>query len=104
VMLDEGTAVFRYRRWCLLDERTVPLPEGMRQVEKGIFSPSLVHGRGTSETTLLLFLPRYRGHEESLSGHLKLHGVRDHAVSRGFSAVKGWLRGMLRRESPAAPH
>jgi hypothetical protein len=53
---------------------------------------------------LLLFLPRYRGHEESLAGHLKLHGVRDHAVSRGFAAVKGWLRGMLRRESPAAPY
>lgn len=102
VMLDDGTAVFRYRRWCVLDERTVPLPDGVRQVEKGIFSPSLIHGRGTTETTLLLFLPRYRGHEESLSGHLKLHGVRDHAVSRGFAAVKGWLRGILRRESPAA--
>jgi hypothetical protein len=97
VLLDDGTAVFRYRRWCVLDERTIPLPEGTRQVEKGILSPALVHGRGEAETILLLFLPRYRGHEEKLAEHLKLHGVRDHAMARGFAAVKGWLRGLLRR-------
>ncbi|MCW1924587.1 hypothetical protein OKA05_18630 [Luteolibacter arcticus] len=102
VLLDDGTAVFRYRRWCVLDERTVPLPDGVRQVEKGIFSPSLVHGREAEESTLLLFLPRYRGHEETVAGHLKLHGVRDHAMVRGFSAVKEWLRGMLRRRPEPA--
>jgi hypothetical protein len=102
VLLDDGTAVFRFRRWCVLDERTVPLPEGMRQVEKGIFSPSLIHGQGEGEATLLLFLPRYRGHEEKLAQHLKLQGVRDHAVARGFAAVKEWLKGMLRRRSAEA--
>jgi len=102
VLLDDGATVFRYRRWCLLDEVTVPLPEGMRQVERGLLSPSLVHGREAGEETLLLFLPRYRGHEEKLAAHLKLHGVRDHAVARGFAAVKEWLRGVLRRKRAAA--
>jgi hypothetical protein len=102
VLLDDGTAVFRYRRWCVLDERTIPLPEGMRQVEKGIFSPSLVHGGDAGEATLLIFLPRYRGHEEKLAEHLKLQGVRDHAVARGFAAVKEWVRALLRRRPVAA--
>jgi len=97
VLLDDGTAVFRFRRWCVLDERTVPLPEGMRQVEKGILSPSLIQGHGEGEATLLLFLPRYRGHEEKLAEHLKFHGVRDHPMARGFAAVKEWLKGVLRR-------
>ncbi|RYD61826.1 MAG: hypothetical protein EOP83_16115 [Verrucomicrobiaceae bacterium] len=78
----------------------MPLPEGTRQVEKGILSPSLIHGQGEGEATLLLFLPRYRGHEEKLVEHLKLQGVRDHAMARGFAAVKAWLKGVLRR-SPA---
>jgi hypothetical protein len=100
VLREDGSPVFRYRRWCVLDERTVPLPDGLRQVEKGIFSPSLVHGRGTAETTLLLFLPRYRGHEEQLAAHLRLHGVRDHPVTRGWAATKAWLKGLLRRGGP----
>ncbi|MEK7951967.1 hypothetical protein [Luteolibacter soli] len=97
VLLDDGTAVFRYRRWCVLDERTVPLPEGVRQVEKGILSPSLVHGGEEKMATLLLFLPRYRGHEEKVAEHLKLQGVREHPMARGFAAVKEWLKGVLRR-------
>ena len=96
VLLGDDTAAFRYRRWCVLDERTIPLPEGLRHVEKGLFSPSLIHQAGAKdETKLLLFLPRYRGHEESIVQHLKLHGIRDHAVARGFAAFKGWLTGMV---------
>jgi hypothetical protein len=102
VLMDDGTAVFRYRRWCVLDVRTIPLPDGVRQVEKGIFSPSLVHGRGAAEATLLLFLPRYRGHEEKVVEHLKFQGVRDHPAARGLAALKEWLRGVLRRKPVAA--
>ena len=48
---------------------------------------------------LLLFLPRYRGREEDMAGPLKAAGVRDHALSRGFGAVRGWIGEMLRRKS-----
>ena len=30
-----------------------------------------------------------------MAGHLKLHGVREHAFARGFAAIRRWLRGML---------
>jgi hypothetical protein len=52
---------------------------------------------GAQEMKVLLFLPRYRGHEESMAGHLKLHGVREHSMARGFAALKQWLRGILQR-------
>ena len=98
VVLEDGSTVFRYRRWCILDERSVPLPEGSRVVAKGILSPSLVHRHDdTTEREMLLFLPRYRGHEDAIAGHMKCHGVRDHALTRGFAAVKAWLKDMLRR-------
>jgi hypothetical protein len=97
VVLEDGTAVFRYRRWCVLDERTVPLPDGRRHLEKGLFSPSMIHRAGEpEEKKLLLFLPRYRGHEEGIVGHLRLQGVREHAVARGFAAIKEWVKSLLR--------
>ena len=99
VVMEDGSAVFRYRRWWVLDERNVPLPEGTLHLERGVFSPSLVHRADREECKLLLFLPRYRGHEEKMVGHLKLHGVRDHAMVRGFAAVKGWVKSMLRGRS-----
>ncbi len=101
VLLDDGSMAFRYRRWCVLDERTIPLPDGIRHVEKGLLSPALVHRAGPAELKLLLFLPRYRGHEESMAGHLNLHGVREHSLARGFAAVKEWIAGMVRRKSGA---
>jgi hypothetical protein len=105
ILLENGSAVFRYRRWCLLDERSIPLPVGPQHVEKGLFSPSLIHRTGhQEETKLLLFLPRYRGHEQSMAAHLKLQGVRDHAVVRGFAALKNWLKNIVNwRISQNAP-
>lgn len=94
--LEDGSMVFRYRRWCVLDERTVPLPNGTRHLEKGLLSPALVHRSGEEEMKVLLFLPRYRGHEEIMAGHLKLHGVREHSLARGFAALKEWVKGILR--------
>jgi hypothetical protein len=99
LIMEDGSAVFRYRRWCVLDQRTVPLPEGTRLLAKGLLSPALVHRHGgdAEEIKLLLFLPRYRGREEDMAGHLKLAGIREHAFSRGFAAVKSWIGEMLRK-------
>jgi hypothetical protein len=103
VALEDGSTVFRYRRWCILDERSIPLPDGSRLVSRGLLSPSLVHRSGdAAEIEVLLFLPRYRGHEDAIAGHMKCHGVRDHAFARGFAAVKGWLKDVLRRGKGAA--
>ncbi len=102
ILLENGTLAFRYRRWCVLDERTVVLPSGPQHLERGLFSPSLVHLAGQQEQTkLLLFLPRYRGQEAMIASHLKLQGVRDHAMVRGFAALKSWLSGML-KSGPAS--
>jgi len=101
---DDGSAVFRYRRWCVLDECTIPLPDGSRHLEKGLFSPSLVHRAGEAdEAKIFVFLPRYRGHEELLVKHLMLQGVREHSLVRGFAAVKGWIKGMFRKEDVYQP-
>jgi hypothetical protein len=101
LLLDDGSAAFRYRRWCVLDEVTIPLPQGPRQVEKGFLSPSLVHRAGEAdEVKILVFLPRYRGHEGAMVTHLDFQGVRDHALVRGLGAVKEWVRGMFRIGSP----
>jgi hypothetical protein len=95
--LEDGTAVFRYRRCCVLDERVIPLPDAPRHLEKGLFSPSLVQRTDEADVMkILLFLPRYRGHEETMVRHLKLLGVREHAVVRGFSAAKAWFKSLLR--------
>lgn len=101
VRLGDGGLAFRHRRACVLHQRVFRLPEGTLHVEKGMFAPALVHQAGRDgESKLLLFLPRYRGKEEAIVRSLKLQGVRDHAVARGFAALKGWLAGMLRRENP----
>lgn len=97
ILLENGSLGFRYRRWCVLDERTVMLPSGTQHLERGLFSPSLVHRAGEQEQAkLLLFLPRYRGQEASIASHLKLQGVRDHAMVRSWAAFKTWLGGMLK--------
>jgi hypothetical protein len=99
VKLEDGSMAFRYRRGLVLDVRTVPIPDGVRHVEKGLLSPSLLlREEGQSDgRKVLLFLPRYRGHEERIVESLELHGVREHALSRGFKAARGWLVEMIRR-------
>lgn len=93
VRLNNGNLAFNYRRYCVFDKRTIPLPDGQGYVEKGLITPSLVKLLGGKKATkLLLFLRRYRGYEERIVESLDLQGVREHAVVRGFTAFKTWLR------------
>lgn len=104
ILRGDGTTVFLYRRWCILDERSTPLPGGPLQVQKGLFSPSLVLQSGEQgESKLLLFLPRYRGHEVRIAKHLNFHGVQEHPISRNFAAVKQWLKAMLQGKNSSIP-
>ncbi|RYD22604.1 MAG: hypothetical protein EOP88_07435 [Verrucomicrobiaceae bacterium] len=97
VLLEDGSLAFRYRRFCILDTRTIPLPDGRHHIEKGVLSPSLIYRAGEQDQRkLLLFLPRYRTHEQAIAKHLNLQGVREHAVARGFKAAKEWVKGLLR--------
>src|SRR5690606_37287699 len=98
-LTDEGQAVFLDRPWRLLPEKPVPVPDGFLHVSKGLLSPGLTHRPAGEprDVEIFVFLPRYRGHEENVARELRLAGVRDHALSRGLGAVRGWLRGMLHR-------
>lgn len=99
VKLPDGSMVFRYRRGLLLDLRTIPIPNGARHLEKGLLSPVMLlrEAGQDQERKVLLFLPRYRGHEERIVESLELNGVRDHPLSRGYQAAREWLREMIRR-------
>lgn len=100
---EEGAVVFFYRPWCVLPERTVTLTPGRHEVVKGLLSPAMFRsggegeGGGGKEQKLVVFLPRYRGHEEKIAAQLQLAGIRDHALARGFAAMKTWLGELLRK-------
>lgn len=97
VLLEDGTLAFRYRRFCVLDVRTIPLPAGRSHVEKGLLSPSMIHRAGEpEEQKVLLFLPRYRSHEQAIATRLNLHGIREHPVARGLKAAKQWIKSLVR--------
>jgi len=99
VKQEDGSILFRYRRGLVLDVRSILVPDGARHVEKGLLSPSMLlreDGQGEARKALL-FLPRYRGHEERIVEALGLNGTRDHSLQRGFKAAREWLREMVRR-------
>lgn len=93
VSTDDGGVEFRYRRFCVMREAAVRLPDGERHIEKGLISPAIFSG----EEKQLLLLPRYRGREETIVEVLKLKEARDHPFSRGWVAAKAWIAGLLAR-------
>lgn len=100
IRLTDGSVAFRYRSWWVGPERTIPVPDGRRVLSKGLISPAVAvcTPENTGGTKVLLLLPRYRGREESIVRHLDFHGVRDHALGRGFAAMRNWWNENIRRK------
>ncbi|MGB6223609.1 hypothetical protein [Haloferula sp.] len=82
-----GNLEFRYRRFLLMPETVVPLPEGERHIAKGLISPAVFSG----EEKQLLLLPRYRGREEAIVEILSFREARDHSLAKGWKAAKAWI-------------
>jgi hypothetical protein len=93
-MNDGGGVEFRYRRFCVMPETVVTLPDGERHIAKGLISPTIFSG----EEKQLLLLPRYRGQEEAIVEVMRFKEAREHRLSRGMSAAKKWIAGALGRE------
>lgn len=101
VMLDElGRARFEWRAWLLGPKRTLPLEESSLVLCKGLVNPTVAQRvEGNSRPrSLLVLLPRYRGVEEALAAHLGCQEVIDHALIRGFRAVKQWFADVFNSE------
>lgn len=92
VMNESGAVEFRYRRFCMMPETAVSLPEGDRHIAKGLLSPAVFSG----EEKQLLLLPRYRGREEMIVEVMQFKEAREHRFSRGLAAAKDWIKGALR--------
>lgn len=94
---EAGGVAFQYRRWVVGNRRTVALEEGGYQLEQGMLAPSLVQSAADGPATKwLLFLPRAKGHELSITRHFGFPPVRDHALRRGLKAMRDWLGGLIR--------
>lgn len=89
----DGTMEFRYRPWLVLPQRTTVIKSDKMTVSRGMFYPSLSTFDDTSgaHTKLILFLPRYRSHEEFIARHFAIHDVRDSTLIKGCKAVRNWF-------------
>jgi hypothetical protein len=90
---DDDKIEFCYRPWLVLPQRSLRVPEGELAITKGVFFPSVRHRASSHERhrMLLLFLPRYRKHEQAIASHFRISDVRDGRVITGFRAVRSWL-------------
>jgi hypothetical protein len=94
---ENGAVTFTYRPWLLLPERSLPLPPGNIAIAKGLLFPSLLHSIDPQQrrSTLVVFLPRYRSHEQSIATHFDIVEIRDSPIIKGFRAVRAWFAEVL---------
>jgi hypothetical protein len=61
--------------------------------------PSLLQAGGALQkrAMLVVFLPRYRSHEETIAAHFEIAEIVDSPLMKGFRAVRDWLRAMTGR-------
>lgn len=89
----DGSIGFSFRPWLILPRRTIQISAGALAISKGLYFPSLLHSPEPSIafTRIILFLPRYRGHELAIAEHFAITDIRDSALNKGYRAVRTWL-------------
>lgn len=88
-----GAVTFTYRPWLILPRRVVRIPSGNVAISKGILFPSLLHSFDDQQRhrILVMFLPRYRAHEQTIAEHFAIVDLRDSPLIKGFKAVRVWF-------------
>ncbi len=89
----DGSIQFEYHPWMILPRQKVSLPPGALAISRGIYFPSLLHKPDTAETysPVIVFLPRYRRHEDTIAEHLQIFEIRDSPINKGFKAIRIWF-------------
>lgn len=84
----DGSMELHYRRMFFLPEKSVLIPSAKHMVAKGLITPSIIAMEDGKARRVMILLPRYRGHEETISEAFGLDGVHDYAWKRGWRAIK----------------
>jgi hypothetical protein len=88
----DGSVTFTYRPWLLFPNRSVTLPSGNVAIAKGILFPSLLQSMDQQRKRIvIMFLPRYRSHEEAIAAHFEIVSIQDSTLAKGFKAVRAWF-------------
>jgi hypothetical protein len=92
-----GAVIFSYRPWLVLPRRSVTLPSGGVSIAKGFLFPSLLHSSNPQQRRrmFIMFLPRYRSHEQTIATYFAIADIQDGRLMKGFRAVRAWLGDML---------
>ena len=89
----DGSVTFTYRPWLVFAERSVTIPPGNVAIAKGLLFPSLLHSIDDQQRhrIVVMFLPRYRSHEQSIATHFEIVDIQDSPLIKGFRAIRAWL-------------
>jgi len=89
----DGSVTFTYRPWLVFAERYVTIPPGNVAIAKGLLFPSLLHSIDDQQRhrIVVMFLPRYRSHEQSIASHFEIVDIQDSPLIKGFRAIRAWL-------------
>ena len=91
----DGSLQFTYRSWLVFPERSVTLPGESAAIAKGLLFPSLLQKLEEQRRIVMMFLPRYRSHEQAIASHFDIVDVEDSSVIKGLKAVRAWLAGTI---------
>jgi len=93
----DGGLQFSYRPWLIFSRKAVTLPSDNLSVGKGVLFPSLLHSEEvtTRYRRIIIFLPRYRSHEQAIAEHFGIQDIQDSTLTKGFKAVRVWINDIL---------